>query len=116
MDQSLCWGNRSGRVGCQQFRRSLRFLGDIYRLQFDQSGMNFPIADAFKLGKLLLRCFNRPFSTGRRLNDDRALAAPEESFVSRNFIDKANAVARHLCPHPVGQKQSWLVGRPARMI
>jgi hypothetical protein len=61
--------------------------------------MNFPATDTFELGKLLLCCFDRPFSTGSRSDHDRALAAPKKSLVSRYFIDKANAVARHSCPH-----------------
>src|SRR5437667_10857190 len=60
--------------------------------------MNFPVTDTFELGKLLLCCFNRPFSTGSRSNNDRALAAPKESLVWRDFVDKANAVAWHLSP------------------
>jgi len=79
-------------VGFQQYRWSIRFLLDIYRLQFDQGSMNFPITDTFELGKLLLCCFNRPFITGSRSNNDRALAAPKKSLVSRDFVDKANAV------------------------
>jgi hypothetical protein len=85
-------------VGFQHFRWSIRFLRNVYRLQFDQGSMNFPITDTFELGKLLLCCFNRPFSTGSRSNNDRALAAPKKSLVSRDFVDKVNAVAWHLAP------------------
>src|SRR5271154_6754933 len=63
--------------------------------------MNFPVADAFKPGKPLLRGLDRPFGRARRSNDDRALAAAEKFFVSGYFIDKRHAIARHLSPsHP----------------
>jgi hypothetical protein len=89
-------------VEFQQFRWSMRFLRGIYRLDLDQSSMNFPVADTFELGKLRLCCFNRPFRTGSRSNNDRTLAAPKKPFVSGNFVDKANAVAWHLAP-----QSSW---------
>src|SRR6201997_1092981 len=86
MDQGLCWRNLSD-VGFRQVRCSVGFLCDIDRLQFDQRSMNFPVTDTFQLRKLLLCCFDRPFSTGSRSDHDRALAAPKKSLVSRYFID-----------------------------
>jgi hypothetical protein len=63
--------------------------------------MNFPVADTFELGELLLRRFDCLFGIWRRSNHDRALAAAEELIVSWDFIHEAHAVARHLYPHPV---------------
>jgi len=40
--------------------------------------MNFPVADTFELGELLLRRFDCLFGIWRRSNHDRALAASEE--------------------------------------
>src|ERR1700747_1335056 len=47
-------------VGFQHFRWSMRFLRNIYRLQFDQGSMNFPITDTFELGKLLSLLLQTP--------------------------------------------------------
>src|SRR5262249_6975747 len=65
---------------------------------FNQGSMNFPVADTFQRSKLLLCCFDCPFSAGSRSDGDRALAASKEALVSGNFVDKANAVVRHHRP------------------
>jgi hypothetical protein len=64
--------------------------------------MDFPVANALELGELLLRRFDRPFSAGRRSNEDRALAAAEKPIVSRDLIHETDAITRHLSsPNPV---------------
>jgi hypothetical protein len=70
----------------------------FYWLYFNQSCVDFPMADAFEPGEPLFRGLDRPFGTARRTDDDRALAAPDEPFVPGNFIDEMHAIALHLPP------------------
>ena len=55
-----CMGSRRSQIATR-----LRLCLEIHRFYLDQGGMNFPIANAFELGELLLRRFDRQFSAGR---------------------------------------------------
>jgi hypothetical protein len=83
-------------------RRLLRFCLEIHGVYFDQASMDFPAADALEFGEFLLRRLKGPFDVGCRTNQYRALAAAEKPIVSRDFIHKTDAVARHLSPSHSG--------------
>jgi hypothetical protein len=74
---------------------ALGFPVEIHLLYLDQSGVNFPVANALELGELFLRRFDRLFSAWRRSNDNRALAAAEEPIVYGNLIHETYAIIRH---------------------
>src|SRR5262249_48948622 len=69
---------------------------EIDCFDLDQSGMNFPVANALEFGELLLSRFDRPFCAGRRPNDDGPLTAAEKLIVSWNLIHETDAIAGHL--------------------
>jgi hypothetical protein len=77
-----------------------------YWLYLDQGGMNVPVFDAFKPRELLFRRLDCPFSGGRRMNNNRALAAAKKLIVSRNFIDEAHAIVWHRSRFP-GRLARW---------
>jgi len=58
----------------------------------DKGDMNFPVAKAFELGKLLLCRFDRLFSARRRFDDDQSLAAAKQPTVSENFVHEKHAL------------------------
>jgi hypothetical protein len=68
----------------------------VYRFYLDKGGMNFPITNAFELGKLLFCYFYSLFGARRRFDDNRSLAAAKQLIVSGNFIHETDPIARHL--------------------
>lgn len=74
---------------------AMRCCFKVDRFDFDEAGVKLPIADPLQPGEPLLRCFDRPFRAACQSNQDRALAASEKPIVARNFIEEANAIARH---------------------
>jgi hypothetical protein len=57
--------------------------------------VNFPVADALQPGEAFFGGFDRPFRGMRGADHDRALATPEQPIVSRDFVEKTNAIAGH---------------------
>src|SRR5215469_769144 len=78
--------------GCCVFR-----LGHD-RLDGNQSGVNFPAADPFELGKPFFGGLDSPFGRARRADRDHPLATAEQPLVPRDLIDEGHAIARHLSP------------------
>jgi hypothetical protein len=87
-----------------------------YRFYLDKGGMNFPVANAFELGKSLLCRFDRLFSARHRFDDDQSLAAAKQPTVSGNFVHETHAIGRHFLASHAVPKACSTDDRHAEMI
>jgi len=63
-------------------------------LDFDAGSVKSPVSHPLQAGELFFCRCNRLFTACRRTDHDRPLTTPENSFVSRDFVEETDTVAR----------------------